>query len=126
MARSDSRKPRCSETQADPLRGGAARATTASNENAAAEACPFVDLFEARIDRACLSRLTAREAWERLVLPVGFEDGVLRCVTTRANLRDAEALLRERLDVPFSLGVTNLVPLEQFIAQLYNYEGIAA
>jgi len=81
-------------------------------------------LARERLDPACLAVISPREAWDHLVLPLRIESGELVCATTVETLASAIELLERRIDRPFRLVITDVAPLEQFIAERYAFEGI--
>ena len=86
--------------------------------------CPQVRLCQQMFDDACLSLLTAAQAWDNLVLPLRLESGELVAATTYETLPAAIGLLQRRVPRPFRLVLADVQPLEQFIAERYAYEGV--
>ncbi len=85
---------------------------------------PHTSLASEHFDPQCLSLITARDAWDRLILPIRWEDGELLCATTVETLPVAIELLQAKLDCPFHFVIAEMRPLEEFIASLYAYEGV--
>lgn len=94
---------------------------------ALAEQCrhttPWVNLAHQALDPRVLSLLTPAEAWDHLVLPLRREDRELVCATATETLPEAIAMLQRKVAEPFRLVFAELRPLEQFIAERYDYEG---
>ncbi len=88
------------------------------------ESHAIVNLARQRLDHGCSRHLSAQDAWNHLVLPLRLEDGCLICATTHGALGDADALLRGKLKTPFRFVLAELRPLEEFIADIYDFEGI--
>ena len=104
--------------------GDAARVQRALAE-AVLQDAPRVRLFSAVHDPAALGYLSARDAWDHLVLPLQVEpDGTVVCCTTRETLPTTLAFLYARLDAPFRIVLADLGPLELYIAEQYGYEGV--
>ena len=89
-----------------------------------ARRAPYASLATEQYDPQCLRMLSAQEAWDRLVLPIRFEDGELLCATTVETLPAAIELLQNKLDCPYHFALAEMRPLEEFIANLYAYEGV--
>lgn len=88
-------------------------------------AAPVVKLSQTAHDAASLEYLSARDAWDYLILPLAVEpDGHLLCCTTSETLSTALAFLMRTLAVPFRIVITDVRPLEQYIAEQYHYEGV--
>lgn len=85
---------------------------------------PHISLAEQRFDPQCLKMIAAKDAWDRLILPICYEDGELLCATTIETLPSAIELLQARLDCPYHFAIAEMRPLEEFIASLYAYEGV--
>lgn len=84
-----------------------------------------VRLSKTAHDTSVLDYLSARDAWDYLVLPLAIDpDGRLLCCTTEETLSTALAFLMRTLAVPFRLVVTDVWALEQYIAEQYHYEGV--
>jgi hypothetical protein len=77
-----------------------------------------------QFDEQCLRMISAKEAWDSLILPIRWEDGELLCATTVETLPGAIELLQQKLDCPFHFVIAEIRPLEEFIASLYAYEGV--
>ncbi len=72
-----------------------------------------------------LAYLTAGDAWDYLVLPLQIEpDGRLLCCTTGETLATSLDFLLRTLDLPFRLVLSDVGPLEMYIAEQYHYEGL--
>lgn len=82
------------------------------------------DLFQQRIDPSCLTLISARQAWDHLALPLRMEAGALLCATTDQCLSSVVALMSRSSDLPVRYLLTETRPLEQLIAEQYDYEGI--
>lgn len=88
-------------------------------------AAPEVKLSQTAHDAKALEYLAARDAWDYLILPLSIEpDGHLLCCTTPETLSTALAFLMRTLAVPFRVVITDVRPLEQYIAEQYHYEGL--
>ncbi len=85
---------------------------------------PYVNLCRERLDDRCLTTVSAQEAWENLVLPLRVERGTHVFATTVETLTNAIELIQERIASPFRVVLTEVRPLEQFIAERYGYEGV--
>ena len=85
---------------------------------------PDAALASEQFDPQCLGMLSAKEAWDSLILPIRWEDGELLCATTVETLPGAIELLQQKLDCPFHFAIAEIRPLEEFIASLYAYEGV--
>lgn len=85
---------------------------------------PLTKLCQEAFDPAALPLLTAREAWDTLVLPIRWEDGDLLCATTVETLPSAIKLLQSKLDQPYRFALAEMRPIEEFIANMYAYEGV--
>ncbi|MFN3168920.1 MAG: hypothetical protein ACE37H_17870 [Phycisphaeraceae bacterium] len=85
---------------------------------------PHASLATERFDPQCLRMISAREAWDRLILPIRWEDGELLVATTIETLPAAIELLQAKLDCPYHFAIAEMRPLEEFIASLYAYEGV--
>jgi len=84
-----------------------------------------VNLSQTPHDPASLAHLSARDAWDYLVLPLTIEpDGHLLCCTTEETLPTALVFLMRTLAVPFRVVLADIRPIEQYIAEQYHYEGI--
>ena len=75
-------------------------------------------------DPQCLRMISAKQAWDCLLLPIRWEDGELLCATTIETLPNAIELLQATLDCPYHFAIAEMRPLEEFIASLYAYEGV--
>ena len=84
---------------------------------------PDASLATETFDAQCLRMISAKEAWDNLVLPIRWEGGELLCATTVETLPGAVELLQHKLDCPFHFAIAEMRPLEEFIASLYAYEG---
>ncbi len=85
---------------------------------------PQASLATEQFDPQCLRLISAKDAWDRLILPIRFEDGELLCATTVETLPAAIELLQARLDCPYHFAIAEMRPIEEFIASLYAYEGV--
>lgn len=85
---------------------------------------PEASLASEQFDPQCLRMISAKEAWDSLILPIRWEDGELLCATTVETLPAAIELLQAKLDCPFHFAIAEMRPLEEFIASLYAYEGV--
>lgn len=85
---------------------------------------PDASLATETFDAQCLRMISAKEAWDNLVLPIRWEGGELLCATTVETLPGAIELLQQKLDCPFHFAIAEMRPLEEFIASLYAYEGV--
>lgn len=85
---------------------------------------PQASLATEHYDPQCLRMISAKEAWDRLILPIRWEDGELLVATTVETLPAAIELLQAKLDCPFHFAIAEMRPLEEFIASLYAYEGV--
>lgn len=85
---------------------------------------PEAKLADEKFDPQCLRMISAKEAWDSLILPIRWEDGELLCATTIETLPNAIELLQQKLDCPFHFAIAEMRPLEDFIASLYAYEGV--
>lgn len=85
---------------------------------------PQAQLAQETFDPQCVRMLTAQDAWDRLILPIRWEDGELLCATTVETLPSAIELLQQKLDCPFHFVIAEMRPLEEFIASLYAFEGV--
>lgn len=85
---------------------------------------PDASLATERFDEQCQRMISAKEAWDNLILPIRWEDGELLCATTVETLPGAIELLQQKLDCPFHFAIAEMRPLEEFIASLYAYEGV--
>lgn len=84
-----------------------------------------VKLSQTPHEPAALTYVPARDAWDYLILPLELEpDGSLLCCTTEETLGTALAYLMRSLDVPFHVVISDVRPLEQYIAEQYHYEGV--
>ena len=84
-----------------------------------------VKLTQTAHDPAALEYICARDAWDFLILPLAVEpDGHLLCCTTSETLGTALAYLTRTLAIPFRVVITDIRPLEQYIAEQYHYEGV--
>ncbi|MFA9478327.1 hypothetical protein ACERK3_08465 [Phycisphaerales bacterium AB-hyl4] len=86
--------------------------------------CPHGNLFRERREDNCMAVLSARDAWENLVLPLRVEDGQMVCATTEETLAQALPLMMRASDLPCRFILVAVHSIEQFIAELYHYEGI--
>lgn len=86
--------------------------------------CPHGDLFREKRENNCLPVLSPRQAWENLVLPLRVEDGEMVCATTEETLAQALPLMMRASDLPCRYILVAVHAIEQFIAELYHYEGI--
>lgn len=85
---------------------------------------PEASLATEHFDPQALRLISAKDAWDQLVLPIRWEDGELLCATTEETLPAAIAMLSAQLDCPFHFAIAEMRPLEEFIANLYAYEGV--
>lgn len=85
---------------------------------------PQASLATETFDAQCLRMISAKEAWDSLILPIRWEGGELLCATTVETLPGAIELLQQKLDCPFHFSIAEMRPLEEFIASLYAYEGV--
>lgn len=85
-----------------------------------------INLIDQPFDPLALQHLSARDAWDCLVLPLRYDGEQLICATTVETLPSAIGLLETAIDVPFDIVLAEIRPLEQFIAERYDYEGIDA
>lgn len=85
---------------------------------------PEASLATEQFDPQCLRMISAKDAWDRLLLPIRWEDGELLCATTVETLPSAIELLQQKLDCPYHFVIAEMRPLEEFIASLYAYEGV--
>lgn len=85
---------------------------------------PDASLATEQFDPQCLRMISAKEAWDSLILPIRWERGELLCATTVETLPGAIELLQQKLDCPFHFSIAEIRPLEEFIASLYSYEGV--
>ena len=86
---------------------------------------PRVKLSRTVHDPAALVHVSAGEAWDHVVLPLEVEaDGTLVCCTTRETLITSLEFLYQKLELPFRVVLSDIGPLEQYIAEQYHYEGI--
>ncbi|MEM9416118.1 MAG: hypothetical protein AAGA29_11685 [Planctomycetota bacterium] len=85
---------------------------------------PFTKLCKERFDPEVLSLFTAREAWDTLVLPIRMEDGELLCATTVETLSSAIELMQGKPGLAYHFVLAEMRPIEEFIANLYAYEGV--
>ncbi len=90
-----------------------------------ASVSPTGDLALQVQDERCLPILTAQEAWDALVLPLRLERGELIAATTCETLPQAIRLLQRAVFVPFKFVLVDVGPLERYIAQRYEFEGVA-
>lgn len=89
------------------------------------ESSAEVRLSQTVTDTAVLDYLSARDAWDYVILPLAIEpDGHLLCCTTEETLSTAVAFLMRTLAVPFRFVLADVRPLEQYIAEQYHYEGV--
>ena len=89
-----------------------------------ARRAPLATLCQETFDPKALQLLSAREAWDTLVLPIRWEDGVLLCATTVETLTSAIDLLQRKYDQPYRFTLAEMRPIEEFIASMYAYEGV--
>ncbi|MFI4860162.1 MAG: hypothetical protein ACIAXF_05715 [Phycisphaerales bacterium JB063] len=85
---------------------------------------PYTKLCEESFDPDVLSLFTAREAWDTLLLPIRMEDGELRCATTVETLSSAIELMQDKPGLNYQFVLAEMRPIEEFIANLYAYEGV--
>lgn len=85
---------------------------------------PEAKLANQEFDPQCLEMISAKEAWDCLALPIRWEDGELLCATTVETLPAAIELLQAKLDCPYHFAIAEMRPIEEFIASLYEYEGV--
>ncbi|MFK7789411.1 MAG: hypothetical protein AB8C95_07990 [Phycisphaeraceae bacterium] len=85
---------------------------------------PDASLATEQFDPQCLRMISAKQAWDSLILPIRWEHGELLCATTVETLPGAIELLQQILDCPFHFAIAEMRPLEEFIASLYAYEGV--
>ena len=85
---------------------------------------PDASLATEQFDPQCLRMISAKEAWDNLILPIRWENGELLCATTVETLPGSIELLQQKLDCPFHFAIAEMRPLEEFIASLYAYEGV--
>lgn len=83
-----------------------------------------VRLTDQVFDEACLDFVEASDAWNNLVLPVRMEQGKLVCATTWETMESAADLLAMTCELPVKLLLCEARPIEQYIAELYDYEGL--
>jgi len=90
-----------------------------------AQRSPEASLATERFDPQVLRLISAKDAWDLLILPIRWDDdGELLVATTEETLPAAIELLSARLDCPFHFAIAEMRPLEEFIANLYAYEGV--
>ena len=76
-------------------------------------------------DPAALNYLTARDAWDYLLLPLQMQsDGTLLICTTEETLGASLTFLLKTLEVPFELVLSDIQAVEQYVAEQYRYEGL--
>ncbi len=93
--------------------------------SAAAGQAPRIRLAQVNHQPAALEYLSAREAWEYLILPLEIEaDGTLLCCTTRETLPTSLGHLYRKIAGAFRIVLADIGPLEMYIAEQYRYEGI--
>jgi len=85
---------------------------------------PHTRLSGETFDPQCLRMISAKEAWDSLLLPIRWERGELLCATTVETLPAAIELLQQKLDCPYHFVIAEMRPIEQFISSLYAYEGV--
>lgn len=85
---------------------------------------PDASLATEHFDPQCLRMVSAKEAWDHLLLPIRWDEGELLVATTIQTLPAAIELLQAKLDCPFHFVLAEMRPIEQFIASLYAYEGV--
>ncbi|MEM6749658.1 MAG: hypothetical protein AAF612_04220 [Planctomycetota bacterium] len=83
-----------------------------------------VNLAYEPLEPAVRSVISAREAWDALVMPLRIEHGELVCATTQETYHTALNLLSRAYDGPTRLVIAGVRILEQFIAEQYGYEGV--
>jgi hypothetical protein len=76
------------------------------------------------LDPEARRMLSAREAWEHLMLPLRFENDVLLCATTPETLPGALRVAQQNFDQPFRLLLSPVRSLEQIISECYDYNGV--
>lgn len=86
--------------------------------------CPRINMTCEAIDPNCLQLVRAEEAWGALVMPMRVEEGVLICATTAETLDRAIRTLHQRTAMPYRFCIVAIRQLEQYICQLYDYEGL--
>jgi len=86
--------------------------------------CPRTNLTRETFDPNCLYLLRAEEAWQAMVLPMRVEDGALLCATTAETLDRAISLMQQRTHTPYRFLIVPIRQLEQYVCQLYDYEGL--
>ena len=90
-----------------------------------AAAAPRIRLSQAPHDPEVLAYVPACDAWDYLILPLAFDEaGQLICCTTEETLQTSLAYLLGNLEVPFTLVLSDVSPLEMYIAEQYHYEGL--
>jgi len=85
---------------------------------------PEASLASEEFDPQCLHMISAKEAWDCLILPIRWDKGELLCATTIETLPVAIELLQAKLDCPYHFVIAEMRPLEGFISSLYSYEGV--
>ena len=85
---------------------------------------PEASLASEEYDPQCLRMISAKDAWDRLLLPIRWDRGELLCATTVETLPAAIELLQQKLDCTYHFVIAEMRPLEEFIASLYSYEGV--
>lgn len=86
--------------------------------------CPYVNLVQETLDDDALGLITAKDAWDNLVLPLRIDDGTLVCATTDETLASAIELVQSNIPMPFRFVIADIRLLEQFIAEKYHFEGV--
>lgn len=86
--------------------------------------CPRTNLANESFDANCRQLVSAPEAWSSLVLPMRVAEGVLVCATTAETLDRAIGLMQQRTACPYRFVIAPIRQLEQYICQLYDYEGL--
>jgi type IV pilus assembly protein PilB len=86
---------------------------------------PDAELAMERFEESAAQLVQAAEAWETLVLPIRVVAGRLRCATTYETLTEALDLLQHRTSLPLDIVLAEVGPLERFISERYDYEGVA-
>ena len=86
--------------------------------------CPRINLMHQSMDYNCLNMLKPKQAWAAILLPLRFEEGVLLCATAAQTLGSALALMQQKTSVPCRFLIAPMHQVEQYICQLYDYEGV--
>lgn len=86
--------------------------------------CSHVRLCQEQFDPNSLRVISAKQAWDALVLPLRTEAGELVCATTEETLPEAISLMQQEAYCNVRFVITEIRPLEDFIAERYAYEGV--